>query len=604
MEGGRGSKRLKAFVTAALLCVAASVLIARRNLVTSYEPSIYAGTPIAYWVLYTAAILLCLTVIFGAQQDGWRYTAAGVLACAMLTVVLLPIIRGYWLVEYGDPLTVIGFLRDSVGQGSPFNHIYPALIALPIILARLLHVPWNQALLYLAPIFFAVFVISIPLLLRRLNYSSNVVLAGVFFALFMLPINLIATALYPIMNSMMALYAGFVLFSVTIYLTTDQKWASGLPLVVLVAAVLLHPQQTLFLVSVIVTISILQLLLQDHSNKMRIRRTTALMVFFGVAWAFWIILQEGFGQHITLTIIRVLTQEISATGGRDVSFSEVGVSLPEMALRLFAVDILVLGYIVLAGLVNTAWLLSELGVLNREFMRHQTGLQSFFGAGIALSAIPVTVMFLFFFASGRATQYLRVVAFLMVLGTILGPIGAYQSYHLLESRANPRALKSVVIVVLMVCLALSTLTYHPSPFIQRDSKHVTQASVQGFDTMFTYDDHDGNMIDNRVKVRRFAEAREGAIGAPQTKYIGSLRSEPLPEHFANQSLPEHYPEDKQLVITASDRYLDADLYGGFRLSKEDFYYLEIQPGIEKQYDNGDVTWYHIQVNRSESAEPT
>lgn len=599
------SQSTKVGLLLSMLCFTAAVLIAQRNPATSYEPSIYTNTPLLFWVFLSISVLIAVVIVVNGIQPIWRYFATGIIAGSMLVIVLLPVIREYWLIGSGDPMTVLGYLRDIHQGGNAFEELYPAMLVMPLILHEVLGSSLNNSMIITPTIFSSLFIISIPILIRRLGFRRQTVIVAVIFSSLLLPINLVATHLIFHANSMTVFFSGFVMFALFLLIEEDGLWPRISLLLILTAAVLFHPQQALSLIAVVVTIGLVQIVFYQVKTapSPQSRPMLTLGAASGGVWMLWLFVQEGFESHIAWTIIGFLEADsASPTAGRAGTFNELGISLIELVLRLFALDIIFLFFVGAATLFVAAWFFNQIGVVNTKFTpKSWSRNQSLIGVGLVTALFPVLIIFGFFLASGVSQQFMRIIGFLMMLGTILAVFAFDELYTRMSEYSNNFTFRQLAVVFLMGLLVLSGLTVHSSEFTYRESFHVTETSVEGYETAFEYHDESVDMVDLRRLVWRYVTALEGEQGDPMVKYTGELKDNPPPDHFADQSLTSHYDSDKQLVVTEADRYLEAELYNGLRQSEDDFEYLERQPGINRQYDNGEVQWYYIRANHSNDA---
>lgn len=596
------SQTSKLVLVLCLLSFTAAVLVAWLNPAASYEPSIYTGTPPLFWILLASSIFGALVVAVNGTYSDWRYVATGIVIAAMISIILLPVIRGYWLHGSGDTLTILGYLQDSTQRGGIRDQLYPAMLAIPLILSEVLRISWNHSMMLTPAIFATLFTISIPLLIRSLGFrQQTVVAAGMLSALF-LPINLVATHLMFHPNSMTILFSSFAIFAVFLCTKRDGLETRTTLLLILTAAVFFHPQQALSLVAVVMTIGTVQFMLQQIESVPSPQSRPLITISFasGTIWMFWLFVQEGFDSHIAWTIIGFLRAgSASPTAGRSGTFGALDISLLEMAVRLFALDFIIIILVIIGIIVAATWLLNHLDLIETDFTPNLWSQeQTFAGVCLTASLLPVIIIFVFFLFSGVSQQFMRVVGFLMMLGTILAAFGFDKFYDQTRAYTDRFATRQLILVFMLTLLLLAGATAHSSDFIYRESYHVTETSMDGYSTALEYHDETTEMLSLRRHVWRYTTALEGVQGDPMIKYTGTRRENQPPDNFANQSLKSHYDSDKQLVVTEADRYLEAELYNGLRQSKDDFAYLEREPGISRQYDNGEVQWYYIQADSS------
>ena len=211
---------------------------------------------------------------------------------------------------------------------------------------------------------------------------------------------------------------------------------------------------------------------------------------------------------------------------------------------------------------------------------------------LGVSLIPIAVFTGGFLVSGITQQFMRYVGFGMLITSTLAAVGLVELIHILPHSKRQWTRSSIGVVAVSILLVMGAIVFFPSPFIYQDSSHVTEASVDGYETMFKYHSEDVEMMSTNGIIWRYAVGLEGARGNPMTKYTALRGLEP-PNHMANQTLHTHYQSKRTLVSTQSMRYLEAELYRGLDFTTDDFTYLSRQPGINRIYSNGDTNGYFI-----------
>jgi hypothetical protein len=167
------NRKLHLSLTAGYMSLCLATIIAWSRPATGYEPSIYSGTPVSFWV----GILIALTVAVAASFCPNRtHRVAGVALAGMsiITVVALPIIRGYYWVGEGDSLTHIGFALDIQNGLLPLQGFrYPAVHTIGVLTSDVTGVSLFQSFLLVIPIFVLLFFLFVPLAVRELVPTAN-----------------------------------------------------------------------------------------------------------------------------------------------------------------------------------------------------------------------------------------------------------------------------------------------------------------------------------------------------------------------------------------------------------------------------------------------
>src|SRR6056297_449258 len=124
----RVHKLAKSALLLGYLAISVAVVVAYNDPVTGYELNIYAGTPLAFWVLVALAVLLSILIAFSATKAHVRAAGGFLGLLAMTVTVSLPIFRGYHYVGDADPLSHLGTAKViSAGEMGMTASRYPVV---------------------------------------------------------------------------------------------------------------------------------------------------------------------------------------------------------------------------------------------------------------------------------------------------------------------------------------------------------------------------------------------------------------------------------------------------------------------------------------------
>lgn len=589
--------------------LAAAVLVAYQNPATGYELSIYASTPIAYWVGTVGALVVSVLLVF-SKLDG-PSTSLGVVlgSLSMLTIVSTPIIRGYHYFGTTDSLSHLGTARD-INQGTLdiISNRYPAVHTLGSMVADVTGASLPQSLMVVVVVFILCFFVFIPLAIRAVTDDSRLAYIGLFSGLLLLPLNHISPSIYIHPTSQAIMYAPVLLFLfVLVYKGNTHRYAF-LFMLVSVMFVMLHLQQAANLVVFFGTIAVLQI---GHS-VIRGQRSTAgrkpvysLVFVFGLLFWVWVQRVDAFWTAVADTLLVPFTETTAAasTASRGVSLGAVGGSLPEVFVKLFSVQLV---FSVFAGLLMLAVVLRLTGI---PFFQSPTGvltantegeraLLAYFTGGF----VTVFGIFVVYLVGGISDQYFRHIGTIMVLVTILGAIFLGRVMQYLGRLTSGRTARLGASVLILVFLVVSFPVVFTSPYFYTPSEQVTEQQMEGYETTFENRDNSVLFSEVRSSTSRYGIATQGRAIPPEAYYPGDDDESGAPDHFANQSLRTHYDQRTYLPVTEADRIRDPVLWDGFRFSHSDFRYLDAEPGIDKVQSNGGYDLYLVRP--ASGTEPT
>jgi hypothetical protein len=595
----RRESAFKILLSLGFALVALSVLLAYTNPVRGYEYSIYTQTPPAVWVALGIAFVVAGVVMFSTELDRVRYAGVFLSGTAMLTVVSLPVLRGYYYKGEGDALSHLGRTMDLMAGNVDGNEfVYPAVHLFGTVTVFVTNMPLNTVLLVTVIVFLSMFFVFVPLTVRAIATERSVVLFGVFAGFLLLPVNHNSGGLFVHPTSQAHMFAPFVLFSLIVFYMRRSVRTFVLFLVSFGTLIILHPQQAANLLIVLSSLVVIHYLFQYWPRLKGIVTGPNVVYTFGLATAIfwvWIYRLGRFESHLAGRVERIFmdTEVGRPTAARASSLEAIGGSVPEVFFKLFFVPSLfsivtaALSLVVVIALLSPEW---ERSVPNpfsdcsrRE--KHIIGV-------LSASIVPLFMLFLIYLQHGTGSdQYFRHHAFIMVLVTIVGAVGLGKL--ILGLGVGKARTRDAFVVLSVVLLALTLLVVFPSPYFYQSSSHVTEVQVAGFDTAYEYDDDSITYDRLRSNPSRYADVREGE---PETRNLLSG----VPSHFADQDIRNEYAEQTYVPITESSRIQDTIVWEGLRFEADDYRYIDTTDGSNRVVSNGGVTLYLIDPGSDDS----
>jgi hypothetical protein len=604
-------------LSAGFLALGVAVVAAYTTPATSYEVSVYAGTPTVFWVGFWTAMVVSVAVAVAVDSPFWRRLALVLGGTAAFVFAALPIVRGYHFYAAADSMTHLGWVRDfASGTLEPLGLFYPGLHTITVLVHELTGFELPRSLMITVAAFTLVFLLFATLTVRSLTDSGLGTAAGAVSAFMLLPINVVITKLSAHPISQTVLYSSLVLFLFVRYLSGPIErtgWRStatemGLLLTLsLVTLVLYHPLGALVVLILFGTISLTQFLQQRRTPDVQLVEPRAL---YGptVVLAVWFVLWAGVAQPVLLAQAESIVGHIAAfLGGgggageivtnRQSSLQQVGGSLLETYLKLFLVSTV---YAVVAGLVMASSLLDWFDGRYRSA-----------GEAIRLVTLGLLVLFPWMviqFVGNISSLFFRYVGFVMVITTIVGAFGIYYAARhrrLPVPRMGPvtvvgqRTARVGLFVVLVTMLALSVAFTFPSPSLYQPSGHVTEAQFDGYRTAFDHTDAEYDIASVGMGVSRYEHAVEGTTGVPFG--TGTV---PVPDYdhdLVGFISDESRGDGRYLVVSERARVTRVQVYRGFRYDTSDFRAVEQGRNVDRVFANGEVDIYLHTDTDGESA---
>jgi hypothetical protein len=587
-----------ALVIGAVALIAA-VRVADANPATAYEVSIYQSTPLLFWVGIGIALLVGVVAL--AQWTSWIQWAGGLvlIGLSMLSVVSLPLVRGYFFLGLTDPLRHLGNIRRLVsGETSFFTEVYPASYSFVGFLSEFSGIPLQQAMLIVIFVSFFVYIIFTVLTIRTILPHRRAVTIATFSALMILPLNQISLHSHFHMFSVATLLTPILLY-IVIKHTTDSGVDNTVPGrlsstdiafgVAAIAIVLYHPQVAVNVIIILGVIAVIQQIGRRYLPTNYLSRSPPVygqLLFLIAVFTLWNLQHEALFR-LSSNLIASLNGWAMGTeqGGQVVTNSvdsaeSVGFSVTEIFFKLFLVPAF---YVVVAGLAVAVNLFSE------QFEDGSEAVATIF----SVSGVALGIFSLAHFVGDMSGYFFRHLGFGMVLVTILASIGLSKVGDHVDSLDSSPAtvVRGVAVVGVTIALVLSLLVVFPSPYIVLPNQHVSEQMYSGHEVVFEYQAEGAAVAATRGTPERYAQAigidldPRLAWGVPPEALPADLRQfrgHDFPTRDFYYYIQTHQAEQKEVVA-----------YRGLRYDKRDFTGVGETPGVNKIMTNGNVRLYHV-----------
>lgn len=582
-------RRHAGLLLAGFLAVTVAILVAHRAPASAYELSVYAATPLAFWVGVAVAFAAAIAVAFASPAGVYRAGALVLGGEAFVAVVSLPVIRGYEFYSAGDALSHMGWIRNVLrGELGLLNLIYPGLHSVAIFLHRLMGLELAQSMQLAVVVFSLAFVVFVPLVAAVLTDSTFAVPVGTFSAMLLLPINNISAHFVFFPSTMAVFLFPFVLLLAVVAITdvVDARVSPVDALLALgtVGVLFVHPQQAvnLLLVFVMVSVGLLVFRLRTGDRSVApLYGHTALLAALLVTWA---VVHERIMETATAyagAVISGLFAGNTARGGaitqRTGSLAEIGVSPLEIGMKLFLPGLV---FAVLAALV-----------LSSSFVRSlRRDTDSIVLTVVGLGLVPVGVVMVLYVLGNLQTIYFRHLGFIMALVTVFGAVALIHGLEGSATRGFDRGALALTGFVVALLLVLSLATVFPSPFIHQPNSQVTEARFSGHATAFAHENPEIEYVGIRTGPDRFRDAIEGTFDLSSR---AERREARVPFGELDGDLTETFDGPRYLVVSRADAQRETVAYQNIRYSDEGFIRLGTGGGVNRVVSNGEFRLYYV-----------
>lgn len=589
------------------LSLGVGVLLARSDPASGYE-FVYSGTPVGYWVGFTLAGLLAVAVAVGTTDRRLRWVATTLAGAGAVSLVGLPLIRGYFFLGSSDSLSHLGWVRDlGVGRITAFELLYPGIHSVAVMTSHYTGLGYPRATMLAVLAVVVAFFLAVPAAVWALTGNDRAAAVGALSAFALLPINLVVTQ--PVIHSITqaSFFVAVMVYLLVRYATSspgDRRFSPTAPGVALalasVALVLYHPQAAMAMLVVVGTVAAIQFVGRRRGADgpvAGLRPLYAQALVLVVAFALWSSQQPAVVSTFDVGIRTVTsfvggepTPVASDVSSQGQSLESVGSGLVEIYFKIFLVSTF---YVVLAGLLFLRSLLGGVPGVAADTEGVVRGLV----AGLAALVPFVAIHFL-----GNLSELVyRYVSIGMTVVTVLGAVALYRFATRFPSSPSRRSAlgarlrvaetgrypvrAAVLAAVLVVVLALSVPTVFASPYVFLPSTHVTEMEYAGHASAFDHAAPGTGFVAIRGGSHRYRHAVQGTTG-------NTWRSESLDPDSINESLADSSPEDRYLVLTESDERREVEVYRELRYDREDFRTIRGQPGLDRVQANGGFELYY------------
>ena len=592
---------LSVLLSIGFLAFAVAVLAAHGDPASGYELSIYDSTTPTYWV--AGAVAMAAALVAGFYAGSSRSLRAGALLLGtgtVLSVVVLPMLRGYFFYGSADSLSHLGWARQMAGQVpnaplSPTGILYPGIHSTAVAITGLTSVPLTRAMLFVVLLYTLLFVVFVPLCVRELVRDDLAVPVGAFAALLLLPINNVSVFNMPYPTGQAIYLLPLLVFLVVAFVVPGRfgggafLWGSLLA-VATFALILLHPlvaAAALLLVGTIAGVQFVYRRWQPDHPIADHRPLYANAALFGVAFLAWSQQFETVRRQEEILVRGLffggqpVGDEITRRAG---SLAALGTGIAELYVKIFLVAT---AFAILAGLVGLAAISGRLD----DDATDRAALVKY----LAIGTVPIVGAFLVFFVASLSVLPFRFLGVVMVLATIVGAVAIADGIPFRPTRPSGRTIRGVVVVVLFAALALQMAHVHQSPYIYRGNPQVSEQQYVGHEIAFEHHDPDVWWAGPRTGPDRYLDAVYGTSANDTTP--GGLHFQgaetAVPFDVFGHNMTSHYAHDRYVGVSRKTIEQEIGLYDGYRYSREEFMAVETTPGIHRVQSNGEFWLYYV-----------
>lgn len=602
---------LKGLGVISFICISFSTLIIALSPQTSgYEISIYEAYPQYLWYALTIAItcgiliLLSSSLILKKETKMWLI-GLGIVILSNLTILLLPLFRGYHIAASGDEISHVGFIKDislshHIGQSNyyPMNHI------VTYDFATICGLDTFTVLKIVPSIYYLVYLMGLYLVAKRMEIGKGGRSA-------ILTMAFASPLLFTYFNYLYLPTHFFLeLIPLTVYIllqwndkreyrTIRGTSFSILLILFLILAPLTHPLGSLFLVGILILFKLSSLIHTALSKRVPRTRTsinfssvsvTIPMLIVSMTLLVWFTQFTLFQYTSEKAIQFFLTFEGTSPLNETASTLEsTGLSYLEIAKLIFTNY----GHIAIYTLLTIVALYIILKDLHRREI--VPDFQTLF---LGIMFVSFTVFYIAtlggdFFITGRS---IRIYCWALVPAIIL--CGSVYSQYIKAQKRYFKELSAITVSLLIISAAIiGIFSVYFSPYILQGDPQVSSTEWSGVEWFFSNKGGYNTVYFDQTPYR----APFALYGLDGTKPDTTGRFVEVPKHLGYNSVSSisyYYASDMYAIISERARSAKTQLWpdcGRFTLIELNRLYDD--GGVDKVFDNSGLDILRINSKR-------
>ena len=561
-----------------------------------YEISIYRVYPHSFWVSVVGAMIVgSLLIITSVRTSASRWWVFGFLLMlgTNALLLLLPFIRGYYMLGRADGLSHLGYVQDIASYGDLGGNIYPPMHLLVLVVADATGSDPRIIAMVIPVIFSGIYFGAMFYLVVHLVDSRERIL-------FVLPFVML-----PILRQS---HVGFrpidlavMILPLVLYVFVKGQRNPSVPIrstfvIILFALIVYHPLTALFLIGVF-----LLYIMARWAPQVRKQYATPtnLVSLSGVLFVGW----YSSSTAIILRFNRIYTTLFGSQGGESPAEGYTQAAAEASPALVDLIRVVTFKYGIELVLFSLGFLFFVLGIflfLHKRYVPTTytimfVGMVGLFGGG------GLTFLFAdLIVPPDRSFQFAKIGAVL-----ITG-----QLFYLLWDRVdwNRRqpsiqiGVRIFFVAIIILLIVLSTFSLYESPLASEKNHQVTEMEVDGTEWLVAHGHASSDLLEFGMSYRRFFEAEHGLRASKP------FNANAPPDHFnydEQKYLGQSYINDRYLTLTRHGRIVYPEAFPNYpenwRFTPSDFDRLERDRTISRIYDNGGYTQYMVRANQEPPA---
>ncbi|MBI4287971.1 MAG: hypothetical protein HY671_06055 [Chloroflexi bacterium] len=573
--------------TLAFLFLAGFVLLVTPQPPLGYELNIYAHIPVIAWVFFgfslLGAVLLILKAVFLDKEDWRRSGILGflLLYLSMISLVMLPVFRGYLNYGRGDGLAHLGFVQDTLRSGNFLtDDIYPAR---ELIVANL------SLFSAISPMFLE---LTIPGIAPMLGLPFFYLLARVTLGSSrqaLLGMLILSTTTLGITNSRFAPQdLGNLITVFFLFLYLRFRWessAGGRALLVLMGLCLpiIHPFTATIIILCLVVMEIVLAVVRYRPQPSYIVSPPLSSISLGLAIMITVVYVLWSMYHTYL--LGTLSSTIEYMLGKGIPqslFEEYFIQLAKYKVNLYSIVAKMYGHTIYYGIIALVGAI----IFVRRFSTKDSGGRNKLML-LAFAVVPFSITILQTFSEiwrvhpGRAAVLVEVAFPVFAAVALMRIFKNRLRLPLTGKRIAPFSILAIALLAPMASVVM--FDAHLTPLRQWPGEQVTRQEYRGLGWFFAQKDESLGIKEIGIRHFRFASLYPKAVASG---WYGSPELE-VKDHFGYNfyvQMGEALERDSYVLTSEYDWQVQTVLFAYLdRFSAGDFRKLDDDPSVSKLY---------------------
>lgn len=591
--------KLSYLLSSLLLLISLFIILLTQESI-KYEISIYEAYPFYLWIFLILTIFISILALIFSSKDtlSQKYSFFGIsiVLLANFILLILPLIRNYYIFGNADVLSHFGYILDILKSGYLISNMYPIYHILAAITTDISNLNIRYVLMIFPPLFFLFYIVSFYLLYKQL--FKDRIKSTIAIAFTLIPVLSTNLTLFAPFTQSILLIPFFLYFYFKSRMSNNPIPFSIITLTIAVFITFFHP---LTIVIIMLILGIIEfskiygskILLKDIKSQFKLRNSYTLIAVILVIFFSW----QFYAYLILNSLQSIFGWLIGESAGSQLQnvASVIDYGQPNITQLLKSL-FNIYGQFLIIGIFSILSIVILLKVNKKKLVFYEI----FSSAGFLMFFI----WSIFTFSSVYIFGFTRIYSIALIFANFL----IFSLIYLIMSKNNnfnhEKLFKILMGLLILTIIYFSVFNLYFSPIINYPNPQVTKSEIIGMETFFENRDKNFTTMDLGLSQDRFYDAiystTEGRYGRGRGRFnIRYSGTTPI-DHFGYDnytSVSNYYNETQYLIINEIGREMYPTLYPDYkdkwRFTPSDFQKLSADKEVQFIYNNGNLEIFKI-----------